>query len=129
MAQRHAIQLKRIYEAPAGDDGTRILVERLWPRGMSKARAAVDLWPRAVAPSDALRRWYRHDVALWPEFQERYRAELREMEEEGADGAQALLQVRDAIREGPVTFVFAGRDETHHSARVLKAYIEEDWTD
>lgn len=129
MSERLPVRLKRIYEPPSDDDGTRILVERLWPRGMSKPRAAVDLWPKEVAPSAELRKWYDHDVTRWDEFQERYRAELREKEELGAEGAEALLAVRDAIRDGPVTFVYAARDEEHNSALLLKAYLEQDWTD
>ncbi len=110
------IALKRAYEAPDASDGTRILVERLWPRGLTKEKAAIDHWVKAVSPSPALRRWYGHQPELWPEFQQRYRAELDANPE-----AVAALQALCA--EGPVTFVYAARDEERNSATVLKAYL------
>src|SRR5262249_9426525 len=110
------IRLKRAYEAPDPDDGLRILVERLWPRGLSKERAAVDLWIKDVAPSPELRRWFHHDPARWDEFQERYRAELRQEED-------AIEELRRACAGKAVTFVYAARDEEHNSALVLKDYL------
>ena len=112
------VQLKRAYEAPAPSDGRRILVERLWPRGLAKERAAIDLWLRQVAPSPELRRWFGHDPAKWDEFRRRYRAELRRRPDE-----VALL--RRLAGEGPVTFVYGSRDEEHNAAVVLREAVEE----
>lgn len=112
-------RIKRIYEPVANTDGYRILVERLWPRGMTKAEAALHDWLKDVAPSPDLRRWYRHDLALWEEFRERYRAELAEKRE-------ILDQLRALRRRGPVTLVFAAKDEQHSSAAVLKDVLEGD---
>ncbi|OAT87149.1 DUF488 domain-containing protein [Desulfotomaculum copahuensis] len=112
------IKLKRIYEPPGEADGRRILVERLWPRGLSKERAAVGLWLKDVAPSPGLRRWFGHEPDRWPEFKARYRAELAAKEELVAELAQLA-------GEGTVTFLFAARDEKRNSAVVLKEYIEE----
>jgi uncharacterized protein YeaO (DUF488 family) len=113
------IRLKRAYDPPSPDDGTRVLVERLWPRGLSKERAAVDLWPREVAPSPDLRSWYEHDPAKWPEFQRRYREELRTKDAE-------LEQLRDLAATGTVTFVFGSRETVRNSANVLREVLEED---
>ena len=111
------IRLKRAYEQPAGDDGLRILVERLWPRGVAKEAAAIDLWLKDLAPSTELRQWFAHDVAKWPEFTRRYRRELK-----GKGDLLALLMHR--VGEGPVTFVYAAKDEHHNSALVLRDYLE-----
>ncbi len=111
------IRLKRAYEKPASDDGIRVLVERLWPRGLSKDRAAVDLWIKDVAPSPELRRWFNHDPTRWDEFQRRYRAELRQKRD-------VVDELRQKCRDGIVTFVYAARDEEHNSALVLRAYLE-----
>jgi uncharacterized protein YeaO (DUF488 family) len=111
------IRLKRAYEKPASDDGLRVLVERLWPRGLTKERAAVDLWMKDVAPSPELRRWYDHDPSKWDEFQKRYLAELRH-------NAGMLEQLREKCRGKPVTFVYAARDEQRNSALILKNYLE-----
>jgi uncharacterized protein YeaO (DUF488 family) len=111
------IRLKRAYEKPASDDGFRVLVERLWPRGLTKERAAVDLWMKDIAPSPELRRWYDHDPSKWDEFQKRYLAELRQ-------NAEMLEQLREKCRGKPVTFVYAARDEAHNSALILKNYLE-----
>jgi uncharacterized protein YeaO (DUF488 family) len=110
------IHLKRAYEEPSPSDGSRILVERLWPRGLSKERAKVDAWLKEVAPSQELRRWYGHDVAKWQEFKKRYRAEL-------AANKDAVAELRRRIGAGTVTFVYAARDEEHNSALVLKEYL------
>jgi uncharacterized protein YeaO (DUF488 family) len=111
------IRLKRAYEQPGPDDGLRVLVERLWPRGLTKERAAVDLWIKDLAPSPELRKWYNHDLARWDEFQRRYRAELRQQ-------TTVVEQLRQKCRSGKVTFVYAARDEEHNSALVLKDYLE-----
>ena len=111
------ICLKRVYEQPGAEDGLRILVERLWPRGLSKEAAAVDLWVKDVAPSPELRRWFGHDPAKWDEFQKRYRAEL----EQNQEAVDKLLQECHGKK---VTFVYAARDPEHNSALLLKEYLE-----
>ena len=107
--------IKRAYAAPAAEDGLRILVDRLWPRGLSKEAAAVDLWLKEIAPSTELRTWFGHDPARWPAFQERYRVELRDPER-----AAALDRLRAAGREsGRVTLLFAAREERYNHAVML----------
>jgi uncharacterized protein YeaO (DUF488 family) len=110
------IKLKRVYESPSPKDGLRVLVERLWPRGLTKERAAVDLWLKDVAPSPGLRKWFGHDPARWEQFQERYRQELREKK----DAVQLLKQKG---KEGTVTLVYAARDEEHNGALALKRLL------
>jgi len=110
------IRLKRVYENPTKDDGVRILVERLWPRGLTKEKAGIDLWLKEIAPSDGLRKWYGHDPAKWDEFRKRYEAELKKNKE-------PLDQLREKINEGTVTFVYAARDEAHNSAVLLKRFL------
>ncbi len=114
---KRRVKLKRAYDEPSQEDGLRILVERLWPRGLSKQEAVIDLWLKEVAPSTGLRKWYGHDPSRWEEFRKRYWAEL-----EDKDDLIALL--RQKIKEGPVTFVYAAKDEEHNSAVALKAYLE-----
>jgi uncharacterized protein YeaO (DUF488 family) len=111
------IKLKRAYEPPDRGDGTRILVDRGWPRGIKKADAAIDRWlPRDIAPSAGLRRWFGHRPERWPEFRRRYLAELQEQPE-------LVEQIRKAARDGPVTLVYAARDEAHNDAVVLKGLL------
>jgi len=110
-------KLKRVYEERSMKDGFRILVERLWPRGMSKDRAAVDLWLKDVAPSPELRKWFAHDPAKWEEFRRRYEKEL----ETKATEIHLLL---DKSREGTVTLVYAAHDQEHNSALILKQHLE-----
>ncbi|MBX6363222.1 MAG: DUF488 domain-containing protein [Gemmatimonadetes bacterium] len=117
MSQRGELRLKRVYEPASPDDGFRVFVERLWPRGLTKADVAADLWLRDVAPSKELREWYGHDRARWPEFRRRYRAEL-----EGH--AEALARLRAELERGPVTLLFAARDPEHSSAAVLREFLE-----
>jgi uncharacterized protein YeaO (DUF488 family) len=107
------IATKRIYALPSESDGYRVLVDRLWPRGVSRARASINLWLRDVAPSTELRKWYGHDVERWPAFAERYRDELA--------GRTELLDALGDIerRHGTVTLLFAARDELHNEAEVL----------
>lgn len=113
------IHLKRIYEPFGPSDGYRVLVERLWPRGISKSRALIDLWLKEISPSPGLRTWYNHDQTKWDEFQERYRAEIRQN--------PALETITRVLQENPtITFVFAARDEEHNSAWVLKRFLEDD---
>jgi uncharacterized protein YeaO (DUF488 family) len=111
------IRLKRAYEEPSPGDGRRVLVERLWPRGLSKEKASVDLWLQDVAPTTELRRWFGHDVARWPEFQRRYREELSGRPAE-------LARLKKIVEEGLVTFVYGSRDQEHNAAIVLKALLE-----
>ena len=112
------IRLKRAYEEPGGRDGLRILVERLWPRGVSKERAAIGLWLKDLAPSTELRKWFGHDPEKWDAFRKRYRAELGRM-------GDLLVLLKHRTTEGPVTFVYAAHDERHNSAVVLKGFLEQ----
>lgn len=112
------ITLKRAYAAPASDDGWRVLVDRLWPRGVSKAQAQIDLWLKEVAPSNELRKWFAHDPQKWAEFCTRYRAELRH------NPALAELQVL-ARQHARLTLVYAAKDEAHNQAQVLKDVLEQ----
>lgn len=110
------IRLKRAYDPPAPGDGTRVLVDRLWPRGIAKADLAVDQWPREIAPSDGLRKWLHADPGRWEEFGRRYRDEL-------AAQAAEIEALRDIARAGVLTLVFAARDEAHNNAVVLRAVL------
>jgi uncharacterized protein YeaO (DUF488 family) len=112
------VRLKRAYEEPSREDGLRILVERLWPRGLSKEKAAVDLWLKVVAASTELRRWFGQDPAKWEEFRKRYLAELDA-------NPDAIAELRRKAREGPVTLVYAARDEHHNGALVLQEYLRQ----
>jgi uncharacterized protein YeaO (DUF488 family) len=112
-----AIQIQRVYEAPTPQDGARFLVDRLWPRGVKKGALQLDGWFKEIAPSDALRRWFGHEPTTWPEFRRRYFAEL--------DKHTAAVQlILDAAARGPVTLLFAARDEEHNNAVVLCEYLE-----
>ncbi len=111
------IWLKRAYETPESNDGTRVLVDRVWPRAVSRERAAIDYWFREVAPSDELRRLYGHDPSRWQQFRRRYREELDEMSE-------SLQPLRRLVDEGRVTLVFGARDKQRNNAVVLKEYLE-----
>ncbi len=110
------IRLKRAYEDPADTDGVRILVDRLWPRGISKEIAALDQWMKDIAPSSALRKWFGHDPARWPDFQKRYEIELREHPEQ-------LAELRATARQGPITLVYSAHDELHNDAVVLRGFL------
>ncbi len=110
------VRLKRAYDPPEPGDGTRILIDRLWPRGVKKSNAAIDRWLRDIAPSTELRRWFGHRPERWPEFCRRYRAELRRYSE-------LVEEIREAARAGPVTLVYAARDEAHNDAVVLKELL------
>jgi uncharacterized protein YeaO (DUF488 family) len=112
----HRIKLKRAYLPAAANDGSRILVDRLWPRGIRKSDAVIDLWVKSLAPSTALRKWFAHAPARWPEFRRRYAAELRGHRAELAD-------LRARARRSPVTLVFAARDELHNDAVVLRGVL------
>ena len=110
------VRLKRAYEPPERTDGTRILVDRLWPRGVSKAEARLDEWIKEIAPSAELRTWFGHDPERWVEFRHRYRAEL-------AQHSDALKGLRRRARKGPITLVYSARDEIHNDAVVLRNVI------
>ncbi len=114
-----SVVARRIYLPRADDDGYRVLVDRLWPRGMTKAAAGIDEWLRDIAPSTELRRWYGHEVERWPEFQVRYRQEL-------AGNAALLDQLADLEREhGRLTLLFGARDEVHNEAQVIVEVLRE----
>jgi uncharacterized protein YeaO (DUF488 family) len=113
------VRLKRAYEAPSRSDGYRVLVDRLWPRGVSKASARLDLWAKDVAPSPALRRWFGHDPARFAAFARRYAAELREPPARGL-----LAELTRRAARGTVTLVYGARDEAHNGAVVLRDAIE-----
>jgi uncharacterized protein YeaO (DUF488 family) len=110
------LRLKRVYELPVPDDGVRILIDRLWPRGLSKEKAAVDDWLKDVAPSAELRKWFGHDPNRWPEFRRRYVAELRQ------SGAM-LDQICGLARRGTVTLLFGAHDEERNDAVVLREVL------
>ena len=107
------VGLKRAYEAAEAADGTRILVDRLWPRGVSKQEAALDDWMKDIAPSTELRQWFGHEPSRWAEFQRRYKAELRQH-------AAELERLRGIAAKGALTLVYAARDEAHNDAVVLR---------
>lgn len=110
------VRLKRAYEPPERMDGTRILIDRLWPRGVSKSEAGLDEWIKEIAPSAELRTWFGHDPGRWDEFRRRYRAEL-------ARHSDLLKNLRRRAREGPITLVYSARDEIHNDAVVLRNVI------
>jgi uncharacterized protein YeaO (DUF488 family) len=111
------IKVKRIYDPPEGGDGFRILVDRLWPRGLSKEKAMVDLWLKEISPSNELRKWYGHDPAKWAEFKKRYFQEIKERREE-------FDLLREKAGEGTVTFLFSSQEEKLNNAAALKEFVE-----
>jgi|KBSMisStandDraft_5_1062788.scaffolds.fasta_scaffold298189_2 uncharacterized protein YeaO (DUF488 family) len=111
------VRLKRVYEKATAEDGLRILVDRLWPRGVSKAAARIDVWLKGVAPSPRLRTWFGHDPARWTEFRQRYFAELKQH-------ADAVAELRALIDAQPVTFVYAAKDPEYTHALALKDFVE-----
>jgi uncharacterized protein YeaO (DUF488 family) len=112
------IKIKRIYDPYAKDDGKRVLVDRLWPRGIKKEDARCDLWVKDIAPSAGLRKWFSHDPAKWREFKKRYREELE-------DRRDMIEDLRKEARRGTVTLLFAAKDSERNNAVVLKEVIEE----
>ena len=116
--RRRPIRLKRVYEPPSVGDGVRVLVDRLWPRGLSRQEASADFWLKDAAPSGALRRWYGHDPRRWKRFARKYRAELAR--------EPGVLDVLDDLRRrAPLTLLFGARDEAHSHAVVLREVLEE----
>src|ERR1700722_10052020 len=111
------LKLKRVYEAPPPPDGTRILVDRLWPRGLTKEKAMVDLWLKDIAPSNELRKWFGHDPKKWPEFKRKY------LEELNANSEQLTL-LRHEVSHGPVTLLYGAHDEEHNQAVVLLELLQ-----
>ena len=110
------IRIKRVHEPADESDGRRILIDRLWPRGVSKAAAQIDYWAKSVAPSTELRRWYQHDPVKWTEFRRRYAEEL----DANPDG---LAELRTRLADGPVTFVFSSKEERLNNAHALREYL------
>ncbi len=110
------LKIKRVYEKPDSDDGTRILVDRLWPRGLTKEKASVDVWMKEIAPTTELRKWFDHDPEKWKAFIKKYTKELQENKE--------LVDVlKEYMKQGIVTLVYGARDEIHNEALVLKEFI------
>ena len=114
------VRLKRVYEPPAAEDGARVLVERLWPRGVTKERASIDHWLKDIAPSSGLRQWYGHLEDRWPEFRRRYREELKTR----AEARAALDALRALARAGTVTLIFAAKDPARCSAAVVAEELD-----
>ena len=116
VATKKTVQVKRAYDPPSDNDGVRVLVDRLWPRGLSKTKAAVDLWLKDIAPSVDLRRWFNHDPARWVEFRRRYARELDAKD-------RAIAALRGAVRRGRVTLLFSANDPEHNNAVALQSYL------
>ena len=111
------VEIKRVYEGPSPADGTRILIDRLWPRGLTKEKAAVDIWLKDIAPSTELRKWFSHDPAKWVEFQTRYHQELKSK-------AHLLADLKEKAAKGHVTLLYGAKDESHNDAVVLQALLQ-----
>jgi len=117
MANVLKVKIKRVYDRNDTSDGKRILIDRLWPRGLTKEKAKIDVWVKEIAPSSDLRKWFSHDPAKWTEFQKRYKLELDKNNE-------AVSKVRKILEQGPSTLVYSAKDEKHNDAVVLKSYLE-----
>ena len=118
MSSKPEVRTRRVYDDPSPEDGRRVLVDRLWPRGLAKARAGIDEWAKEVAPSTELRRWYGHDPARFEEFRRRYQAELADPQRQAA-----VRHMRELARSGPLTLVTATRDIDHSQAAVLAEHL------
>jgi len=114
----HRLRIKRVYETPSSSDGVRVLVDRLWPRGLSKEQAQIDLWLKDIAPSDALRKWYGHDIKRWDEFRHRYFDEL-------ASRDTPVTALRELIMVNTVTILYSARSVTHNNAVALAELLED----
>lgn len=112
-----SIVIKRVYEGSSESDGTRVLVDRLWPRGLSKKKADIDVWLKDIAPTTELRKWFNHDPDKWAEFKKKYHAEI-------SKNTEALSSLKKYLTNGKVTLVYGAKDEEHNDAVVLKAYLE-----
>ena len=110
------VRIKRVYEPRNAQDGKRILVDRLWPRGLSKEKAGIDLWLKEIAPTTELRKWFSHDPDRWVQFQNRYRAELKK-------NADSVAVLKREAEDGPVTLLFGAKDEEHNEAVVLRSIL------
>jgi uncharacterized protein YeaO (DUF488 family) len=110
------VTIKRAYDPPSPHDGTRVLVDRLWPRGVKKVNAGISQWMRDIAPSDELRKWFGHEPTRWEEFRRRYKAELTKKRE-------LVAELRNLAREGPLTLVYSAHDEAHNQAVVLREML------
>lgn len=110
------IKIKRVYEPASDDDGMRILVDRIWPRGITKSRANLDSWMPDIAPSSDLRRWFNHDPEKWTQFTRRYANQLR-------DNKAAVQALREKVARGPITLLYAAKDEQHNNAAALKQFL------
>jgi uncharacterized protein YeaO (DUF488 family) len=117
LKRKSMIKLKRAYEPAEKSDGLRVLVDGLWPRGVSKSSAKMDLWLKEIAPSASLRKWFGHDPSKWSEFRKRYVREL-------AKRSEAVAELKRAAGEGTVTLVYGAKDERHNNAVALKEYLE-----
>lgn len=115
-----AIKIKRIYDPPKAADGVRILVDRLWPRGIAKEKARIDEWFKELAPSDQLRKWFGHESERWEEFQKRYRHELQSPEKQ-----ELMQRLQSLARQGTVTLLFAAKDAEHNNAKVLANFLKQ----
>jgi len=113
------IKLKRVYESANKNDGYRVLVDRLWPRGLTKEKAHLDLWLKDIAPSTELRKWFGHDPSKWSEFKKRYHKELKE-------NHIAVAQLMNLLKKRDITVVYGAKDEIHNEAVVLKEYLEDE---
>lgn len=111
------LKIKRVYEKPEKEDGTRVLVDRLWPRGLTKEKAAVNLWLKEIAPSTALRKWFGHDPGKWTAFQKRYRQEMKKNKEQ-------VAILNEQLMKGVVTLVYGAKDEEHNEALVLRDWLQ-----
>ena len=119
------MKIKRVYEKPDKEDGIRILVDRLWPRGLTKEKASINLWLKDIAPSTELRKWFGHDPVKWKEFQKRYLLELEKNKKQG-------LLLKNQIKKGKVTLVYGAKDEEHNEAVILKDFFlpeSSQWTE
>jgi uncharacterized protein YeaO (DUF488 family) len=112
------IKIKRIYDAPTKEDGYRILIDRIWPRGLTKEKAKIDLWLKEIAPSDDLRKWFAHDPEKWEEFKNKYKEELKTRQE-------LLHKIKQLAREkGTVTMLYSAKDEKHNNAVALNDFLK-----
>ena len=113
------IKIKRVYDSPEKDDGFRILVDRLWPRGLTKEKAAADFWLKEIAPTTELRKWFAHDPDKWKRFRGRYETEI-------AHNPDLITVLKEKARKGTITLIYGARDEKHNEALVLKQFLEKD---